>query len=60
MNTTELTKVTFRKSGKAHRGIRRPDGRVHAACSCPGSVNGSLTKGAQVLAEGWEKANCGH
>lgn len=56
----ELKKVTIRRfrGGKAHRAFQYPDGAVHAACSCPGSQNGSLVNRSQVVAEGWEKANC--
>jgi hypothetical protein len=54
------TKVTFRKRGKAHRGLQRPDGSLVAACSCPGSQNGRLTNGAQIICEGWDKSNCKH
>jgi hypothetical protein len=56
---TEMKKVTFRKRGKAHKGLIM-DGRLVASCSCPGSQNGKLTKGAWVVCEGWEKANCGN
>lgn len=55
----EMTKVTFRKTGKCHRGLVR-DGWLVAACSCPGSQNGKLTNGAQIICEGWDKATCGH
>jgi hypothetical protein len=63
---TEATKtrkmVTFRKTGKCHRGIvlieeGRSDWLV-AACSCPGSQRGTLTKGATIVCEGWNRANC--
>ena len=56
----ELRRVTFRKgAGKAHRGvIRDGEHRVNCVCGCPGSNNGSLTNGAVIIAEGWEKANC--
>ena len=66
MNSSdELKHVTFRKSGKAHRGVIFParDGRreyLAASCHCPGSQNGRLTNGAAVICEGWDKANCGH
>jgi hypothetical protein len=53
----ETQKVTFRKTGKTHKGIII-NGRLVAACSCPGSQNGKLTNGAQLICEGWEKATC--
>jgi hypothetical protein len=59
MSEIEMKKVTFRKRGKAHRGLIY-DGRLVAACSCPGSQNGRLTKGAMIVCEGWEKSNCKH
>jgi hypothetical protein len=56
---TTYKKVTFRKTGKAHRGLL--DGKyLIASCSCPGSQNGKLTHGAQIICEGWERANCQH
>lgn len=58
----EMKKVTFRNRGKAHRGLYYiySDGRnfLTAACSCPGSQNGSLTNGATIVRDGWENANC--
>jgi hypothetical protein len=61
-NNNEPTRVTFRKRGKAHRGliITTHNGRNHlaAACSCPGSRNGRLTNGAQIVCQGWDRANC--
>ena len=57
-NETEIKKVTFRKrGGKAHRGLLRGKW-LTAACTCPGSQNGRLTNGAQIICEGWDKANC--
>ena len=59
--TNELQKVTIRgRGGKAHRGFRRSTGHLVCACSCPGSMNGTLVKKCIVIAEGWERANCGH
>jgi hypothetical protein len=57
---TGLRRVTFRKAGgKAHRGIVHEGcERPSAVCGCPGASNGSLTQGAEIIAEGWEKANC--
>ena len=59
----ELKRVTFRVGGKAHRGlidVGGPyDGWFRASCSCPGSKNGKVVKGAQIIGEGWEKSNCG-
>ena len=64
MADLEPKKVTFRKTGKTHRGLIMRDTRrgewLVATCSCPGSQNGRLTNGAQVLCEGWDKANCKH
>jgi hypothetical protein len=61
----ESMKVTFRNSGKkAHPGLLMPplphekNRRLVAACECPGSRNGSLTKGATIITYGWEKSNC--
>ena len=51
--------VTFRKNGKAHRGLIM-EGSLFASCKCPGSRNGSLTRGASILADGWEISNCEH
>ena len=60
--TATRTKVTFRThGGKAHRGLLTVDAGgkwLVAVCGCPGSNNGRLTKGAQVICEGWEKSNC--
>jgi hypothetical protein len=57
----KFKKVTFRKgSGKAHRGLLYPNGYLLASCSCPGSANGSLTRGAVIICEGHEKSNCGN
>ena len=63
MTESEYVKVTFRKTGKAHRGLIVPANEYHgeyltAACSCPGSQNGRLTKGSQILSDCWDKANC--
>jgi hypothetical protein len=55
-----MKQATFRKNGKAHRGIQYEDGTLHASCRCPGSRNGRLTSGAQIIAEGWELSNCEH
>lgn len=58
---SETIQVTFRKRGKAHRGLFMTDDRgryLVAACSCPGSQNGRLTKGAQIVCYGWDKSNC--
>ena len=57
MNEIETKKVTFRKRGKAHRGLIM-NGRLVATCGCPGSQRGTLTNGAQLICEGWEKSNC--
>ena len=56
-NTATITRVTFRKTGKTHRGLLI-EGRLVASCKCPGSQNGKLTNGAVIICEGWEKANC--
>jgi hypothetical protein len=58
-----FTRVTFRRrAGKAHRGflyMAGPyKGALNATCGCPGSASGWLTKGAVVIAKGWERANC--
>lgn len=57
-NLPEAKPVTFRNRGKAHRGVLI-GGFLMACCSCPGSQNGSLTKGAVIICEGHEAANCG-
>jgi hypothetical protein len=60
---TELKKVTIRGRGKAHRGLIRTTGErqyLIVACSCPGSQRGTLEKKCVIIADGWEKANCGH
>ena len=57
----EPRKVTFRKRGKAHRGLMMPfndSEYLVAACSCPGSQNGTLTNGASIICDGWDRANC--
>lgn len=59
----EFKRVTFRKGGgKAHRGLLYMvgpyKGALHATCGCPGSANGSLTKRAFVICDGWERSNC--
>lgn len=57
----ECRRVTFRNRGKAHRGlIMNYNGREYltAACECPGSQNGKLTNGAQIICDGWERSNC--
>jgi hypothetical protein len=54
---TEPTKVTFRKTGKTHKGVLIA-GRLVAACSCPGSQNGKLTNGAALICEGWDRVTC--
>ena len=61
---TDLRKVTFRATGKAHRGLifpSRPDRRekLVASCACPGSRNGRLLAYAVVICDGWDKATCG-
>ena len=54
-------KVTFRSNGgKTHRGVLFSEGFLFACCSCPGSQNGKLTKFAEIICEGHEKANCGN
>ena len=58
--TSELKKVTIRGAGKAHRGFLRPNGSLGCACRCPGSNRGTLVKRCVIIAEGWERANCGH
>lgn len=59
---TELEKVTLRRwrGGKAHRGLRWPDGSWRPSCSCPGAADGSLRNASHIIAEGWDKANCGN
>jgi hypothetical protein len=53
--------VTFRtRNGKAHRGLIDKDGWLIPSCSCPGSKNGRLINGAQIIAEGHDKSNCGN
>jgi hypothetical protein len=56
---TTMKKVTFRTTGKAHRGILYESGTLHACCRCPGSQNGRLTRDARIICEGHEQANCG-
>lgn len=58
-NLEAPAKFSFRKNGKVHRGLRFKDGWEVASCSCPGSQRGTLLKGATILCEGWELANCG-
>lgn len=57
-------RVTLRgRSGKAHRGlVTYYHGRacLVASCSCPGSQNGRLVNSTCVIADGWERANCGN
>jgi hypothetical protein len=58
----QLQEVTFRNRGKLHYGLLDKQGErqwLRAACSCPGSQRGTLTRGAAIVCEGWEKANCG-
>jgi hypothetical protein len=59
---TKATKITFRKRGKVHhRGLIRENqyGQyLVAVCSCPGSQNGRLIKGAQIVCQGWDRSNC--
>jgi len=64
-NGSVMTLVTFRKTGKAHRGVfwktpRFPNGYLNAVCGCPGSANGRLTSGAQIVCEGHARSNCGN
>ena len=60
MENTER-KIVFRNRGKAHRGLvlSGTNGEyLVASCRCPGSQNGSLTRGAQIICEGWDRATC--
>jgi hypothetical protein len=61
--TETLKQVTFRNRGKAHRGIVTVGGNLNgwlrASCSCPGSQNGKLTRGATIICDGWDNSNCG-
>ena len=61
-----MEKVTFRKFGKAHRGLLIPSTRqgeenqkqLYASCSCQGSRNGTLTNGAVIIGKDWQQSNC--
>jgi hypothetical protein len=55
-------KVTVRTpGGKAHRAYAEDSGHiVQMSCSCPGSQNGSLRKKCYLVANGWDKSNCGN
>lgn len=66
----EREKVVFTKNWKVyHPGWLYPNGRLYAACSCPGSSNGHLARGANILHtydymdywrdDLWDEANCG-
>ena len=61
-DTETRKKVTFRKSGKCHRGMQYRDEEGYwylvAFCSCPGSMNGTLVKNAMIVCESWDRANC--
>lgn len=47
--------------GKVHRGYASQDGRLHQiSCSCPGSRSGSLRKKCYIIANGWDRGNCGN
>jgi hypothetical protein len=60
-NKHGFKQATFRKHGKAHRGLIHEDGTLTASCSCPGAKNGRLASGAFIIAnDGWELSNCGN
>jgi hypothetical protein len=55
-------KVTIRRgAGKAHRAYADGYGFIrYSSCSCPGSQSGRIIKGASIIANGWQSANCGN
>jgi hypothetical protein len=74
--TTEHAKVTImigRNGTARHRALarvtdsapgtpwnRRTYSRLQMTCGCPGSVNGRAYHGARIIADGWDRADCGH